>query len=140
MNRIFIDTDIILDLFTQRDPFYIHSAVLFNIINTGKLKGFVSALIFSNLYYILRKQKSKIHALNILKKLKLLVTVLPVDNKIIELALSSDFNDFEDAIQYYTAKSHNINYIVTRNLKDYKSTEINAFTAEQFLNLLKNPT
>lgn len=62
-------------------------------------------MIFSNLFYILRKLDTRKHTVDILQKLKLIVKILPVDEKIIELAFLSDFKDFEDAIQYYTAKA-----------------------------------
>lgn len=137
MNKIFIDTDIILDLFTKRDPFYNHAAKLFNLLDSGKVHGYVSSLIFSNLFYIIRKQKSRKQALAVLKKLKIIVTVLPVNDKIIDLALSSEFVDFEDAIQYYTAKMNKIDYIITRNIKDFKSSDIQALTADQFLTTIK---
>ena len=137
MKNVFIDTDIILDLFSKRMPFYVHAALLFNLIDAGKLRGYVSSLIFSNLFYILRKEKSRKQAISILNKLKILVTVLPVDGKIIQLALSSGFNDFEDAIQYYTAKQHKIDFIITRNIKDYKLSDIQAITAAEFIKIIQ---
>ncbi len=137
MKNIFVDTDIILDLLTKRDPFYIHSAHLFHLIDSGILNASVSSLIFSNLFYILRKQKSKKETIEILNKFKLLVNILSVDEKIINSSLSSNFPDFEDAIQYYTAKANNIDYIITRNIKDYKNFDIQALSADQFINIFK---
>ena len=64
---------------------------------------------------------------------KTLVTVLPVTDKTVELALSSDFKDFEDALQYFTAIENNVKTLLTRNLKDYKTAEITVMTAEQYL-------
>lgn len=136
MKNIFIDSDIIMDLLAKREPFYIHSASLFSLIDSGKLHGFVSSLIFSNLFYILRKFNTRKQTVDILTKLRIMVSILTVDEKIIELALLSNFNDFEDAIQYYTAKSNKIDYIVTRNLKEYKTSDIKALTADQLLNIL----
>ena len=136
--NIFIDSDIVLDLLAKREPFYHHSASLFSLIDSGKLHGFVSSLIFSNLFYILRKHNSRKQTVDILTKLRIMVSILPVDEKIIELALLSNFNDFEDAIQYYTAKAHKIDYIVTRNLKDFKTSDIKALTADQLLHILHN--
>lgn len=133
--KIFIDSDIILDLFAKREPYYEHAAKLFSLIDNGKIKGFVSSLIFSNLFYILSRLKSKSQARNILLKLKVLVSILPVDEKIIELALASNFKDFEDAIQYYVAKEHNISTLITRNIKDYKNAEIIVLTAEDFISM-----
>mgnify|MGYP003336931676 FL=1 len=69
----------------------------------------------------------------LLVKLKTLVTVLPVNDKIIALALESDFNDFEDAIQYHVARENNINTLLTRNLRDFKKSQIVILTAQQFL-------
>ncbi len=133
MKKVFIDTDIVLDLLTAREPHYIHSAKLFTLLNKGNFKGFVSSLMFSNLYYILRKQLNHKKAMEILKKLKAQVSVLPVDDSIVKLALNSSFKDFEDAIQYYTAKKNKVGCLLTRNAKDYTSASISVMSAEDFL-------
>lgn len=137
MKRIFIDTHIILDLLAERDPFYIHSAILFTYIDSGKVRAFVSSLIFSNLFYILRKDNTREKSIEILTKLKSLVTILPVDSKMIESTLQSGFKDFEDAIQYYTAKAGKCNFIITRNIKDFKSSHIDVGTAEDYLKIIE---
>ena len=137
MKEIFIDTDIILDLIAKREPFYPHAAELFSEIDNKKIKAYVSSIIFSNLHYILRKLCNKEITLKSLLKLKLLVTILPVDEKIIELALASDFNDFEDAIQFYVAKENNIRYLLTRNKKDFKKADISVMTADEYLKIFK---
>ena len=133
--RIYLDTDIILDLLAERTPFHAPAARLFSLIEAGEIKGCVSPLIFANLYYLLRKLKSGHEARTILTRLKLLLTVLPIDDKIIELALHSDFNDFEDALQYYTAIESNICVLVTRNKVDYKCADITVCNAEEYLKL-----
>jgi predicted nucleic acid-binding protein len=133
MEKVFVDTDIILDLLSNREPFYIHSANLFSAADKNEIKIYVSSLSFANLNYILSKQLSTDQAKKKLFKFKTLVSVLSVTDKVIELALSSDFKDFEDAIQYFTAIENNIQILLTRNLKDYKYAEISVLTAEQFL-------
>jgi predicted nucleic acid-binding protein len=133
MEKVFVDTDIILDLLSNREPFYIHSANLFSAADKNEIKIYVSSLSFTNLNYILSKQFSAEQAKKKLLKFKTLVTVLPVSDKIVELALSSDFKDFEDGIQYFTATESSIKIILTRNLKEYKTAEIPIMTAEQFL-------
>lgn len=133
MERIFVDTDIVLDLLGQRMPFYDFSATLFSMADKGEIKLYVSSLSFSNLNYLLSKQYSPGQARMKLLKFKTLVTVLSVTDKVVELALSSDFKDFEDGIQYYTAIENGIKTLLTRNLKDYKSAEIIVMTAEQFI-------
>jgi len=135
VRKIYLDSDIILDLLAERDPFYPFSAELFTLVEEAKITAFVSPLIFSNLYYLLRKLKSKDIARKSLQKLRLLVRILPIDEKIVELALLSEFDDFEDAIQYYTAKKNGIHYLITRNIKDYKKTDITVCTAEEYLKI-----
>jgi len=133
MQKVFADTDIILDLLSNREPFYIHSAKLFSAADRNEIKINVSALAFTNLNYILSKQYSTDQAKKKLLKFKTLVTVLSVTDKIIELALASDFKDFEDAVQYFTAIENNVAVLLTRNLKDYKQAGIPIMTAEHFL-------
>ena len=133
MEKVFVDTDIVLDLLSARQPHHKYAAILFSHADQGKIKIFISSLAFANLNYILSKQLSANQSRKLLVKLKTLVTVLPVNDKIIALALESDFNDFEDAIQYHVARENNINTLLTRNLRDFKKSQIVILTAQQFL-------
>ncbi len=133
MEQVFVDTDIILDLLSEREPFYKDSAQLFSRADKGEIKLFVSSLSFANLNYMLSRQYSADQAKKKLLKFKTLVNVLAVNDKIIDLALSSDFKDFEDGIQYFTSIENNVKIILTRNLKDFKTAEIPVMTAAQFL-------
>lgn len=135
MHRVFIDSDIILDVLAKREPFYIPAAKLFTLLDKREVSGFTSPIVFANIHYILRKAKSKEYVLQSLRTLKSFISVLPIDEKIIELALDSSFNDFEDAIQYYTAKSYEINFLITRNQKHYKQSTISICTAEEYLKI-----
>lgn len=130
---VFVDTDIILDLLTKRDPFYQPAARLFSLVERGEMKACVSSLTFANLFYILRKELSAKKAVDVLKKLRQLVTVLAVDDRIIGQALDGGFTDFEDAIQYQTALSKEVSWLITRNIKDYRKPVITVCTAEEFL-------
>ncbi len=133
MQRIFVDTDILLDLLAEREPFYEFSACLFSQADRNSIEIVVSSLSFGTLNYLLSKIYSAEQARMKLLKFKTLVKVLAVSDKIVELALSSDFKDFEDALQYYTAIENNIKVLLTRNLKDFRKAEITVLTAEQFL-------
>jgi predicted nucleic acid-binding protein len=133
MQGVFVDTDVTLDLLSQRKPFYTYAAKLFSAAEKGDIKIFVSSLSFSNLNYILSKQYSTVPTREILRKLKLIVNVLSVTDKEIDLALASDFKDFEDAIQYFSAIDNGIGIIITRNLVDYQITSIPVMTAEQYI-------
>lgn len=136
MKKIFIDTDIILDLLANRKSFYLPAAQVFSLADNGKLHIHVSSLTLATLYYLLSKDSGQEKAKKILFKFKSIVTVLPVDNKTIELALSSDFKDFEDGIQYFCAIESKCSAILTRNIIGYKHSQIPVMTAESFLNIL----
>jgi len=133
MAKIFVDTDICLDLLSGRKPFNTIAQKLFTLADLGKIKICVSSLSFSNMDYILKSQYKQKDTRKILARFKTLVTVLPVDDKIIELSISSDFQDFEDAIQYHTAIENNLKVLLTRNLKDYKKAIIQVMNPETFL-------
>jgi predicted nucleic acid-binding protein len=132
MDKVFIDSDIILDLVQKRTPHFQPAVDLFTLIEENRVKGFVSPLIFSNLYYILRKVESRHFARDVLSRLKALLGVLTIDEKIIQLSLLSNFNDFEDAIQYYTAMENHLDYLVTRNKNDYKEPGIVICNAKEY--------
>jgi predicted nucleic acid-binding protein len=131
--RIFIDTNIIMDLLSHRDPYYESAATLFNHIENGLLEGYASSLTFANLHYVLRKECGSHKTIEVLKNLRKVVVILPVDDSIIEQALNSGFKDFEDAIQYHVATANNLTCIVTRNLKDFLAATIRVCTAKVFL-------
>lgn len=135
--KIFVDSDIILDVLSYREPFYDSAAILFSLIEKGTLAGYTSPIVFSNVHYVLRKRVSKQIAMESLKYLKSLIQILPIDNRAIELALDSEFDDFEDAIQYFCAELNNIKYLITRNKIDYAKAEINILTATEFLSMLR---
>ncbi len=135
--KLFVDTDIALDLLAKREPFYDSAAGLFTLADQQKIKIYVSAASFGNLNYMLSKYKTATEARKILARFKVLVKVLPVDDKIVDLALHSDFSDFEDAIQYHCALSHGMNILLTRNLKDFKRAKIPVMTADGFLGELE---
>ncbi|MBK7388683.1 MAG: PIN domain-containing protein [Bacteroidetes bacterium] len=133
MAKVFVDTDIILDLLAGREPYYQYAAKLFSLADSGKIEICVSSLTFSNLNYILSKQFSVAQARKKLLTFKTLVTVLNVNEKVVDLALNSDFKDFEDALQYFTATEFKVTTLLTRNLKDFKKAEIAVLSAEQYL-------
>lgn len=133
-DKIFLDTDVALDHLADRQPFAEYAHRLLALAETGGLTVCVSSLSFSNLYYILRKLKGHTDALALLGKLKQLVRVSAVSESEIQSALSSQFKDFEDAIQHFTAKAEGgISAIITRNKADYSASEIPVLSPEEFL-------
>jgi predicted nucleic acid-binding protein len=135
MTKVFVDTDICIDLLSGRKPFNKTAEILFSLADNNKVKIYVSSFSFSNLDYILRSKCSSTHSRQLIGKFKTLVIVLPVNSKTIDLAIASGFNDFEDAIQYSCAIENNLTTIITRNIKDYKKASIAVLTPETFIAL-----
>lgn len=133
--RVLVDTDVILDLLLARQPFFPAATRLFSAFQEGRIEGHVSSLAFSNLFYLLRKQIGGAEATAILRKLRLVTRVAQVDVKIVDLALASSFNDFEDAVQYFAAMESDLQAIVTRNWRDYKESKLPIVNAEECLEL-----
>lgn len=137
MKRIFVDTNIILDLLSKRDPFYQESADLFSLADKKIIEIYISSLSIANTNYTLTRLTNSENAKVILRKLRLIVNILALDDKIIGLALNDNsFPDFEDGLQYFTAIENNIDTIITRNLKDFKAAKIPVLTAKQFIETL----
>ncbi|MDY3318275.1 PIN domain-containing protein [Riemerella anatipestifer] len=132
MERVFVDTNIVLDLLEKRENFYQEAQELFTMGDQNKVKLFISALTIANVHYLLFKHL-KMEARKAISKFKVLVEVLPIDDKIVELSLASDFADFEDAIQYYTAIEHGMEVIISRNKKDFKNISLPVLTANEYL-------
>ncbi len=137
MDKILVDTNIVIDLLAKRDKFLIEAQELFTLSDRKKVKLYVSSLTFANTHYILSQSLKIENSRKILRRFKVLVEVLPMDDKIIDLSLDSEFKYFEDAIQYYTALENNLELILTRNLKDFKLSKIPVLTAKDYLQLKK---
>jgi|TARA_R110002049_G_scaffold99242_1_gene241909 predicted nucleic acid-binding protein len=133
MDKILVDTNIVLDLLAKRELFFSEAQQLFSLSDKNQVRIFVSSLTLANTYYILSQSLKVENSRKILRKFKVLVDVLPMDDKIINLSLDSDFKDFEDAIQYHTAVEQNLDLIITRNLKDFKKSKIPVMTAAEYL-------
>jgi predicted nucleic acid-binding protein len=139
MTDIFIDTDVIIDFLIDREPHSREAAIIFTLIEQKKLKGYVSSLTFSNLYYALRKIESHNKVIAKLDSISRLLTILKVDQQIIKLAIASEFPDFEDSIQYNCALDYKkIDVLITRNIKDYKGSQIPVMTPAVYLKMVSS--
>ncbi len=136
MTRILIDTNVILDFFFDRQPFSENAARIFSLCESKEIKGYITPVIISNVYYLLRQTAS--HE-KVIEKLKLLVTIteiLVMDKSVIIQALNSDFKDFEDALQNYAAELNNeIDLILTRNTKDFKNSSLAVMTPDNYIKI-----
>ena len=134
MRRVLIDTDVILDFFFDRKPFSDFSGQIFGLCETKKIKGFVTPVVISNTYYILRQKFKHEKVILSIKKLLTLTDVLIMNKEVVMSALNSDFKGFEDALQNFSATGNGkIDTIITRNIKDFKNSELVVFCPESFV-------
>jgi predicted nucleic acid-binding protein len=136
--KVLLDTNVILDFALERHPFYSNSVQVLSLIYQQQIEGYISASTFSDLYYIIRKEKGRVSALSLLNRLVTFCQVATVDQAIILMALNVNFKDFEDAIQYSTAVINHLDAIITRNPGDFPVTTPRILTPEQLINELSN--
>ena len=132
-NRLYLDTNVMLDLLGERKPFYDAIARIVSFADIGKFKLLVSTLSYSTVYYLLTKFESHMVVIEKLRKFKILTESADLSDEIIDKGLVSDFSDFEDALQYYCALDAGCDIILTRNLKDFKHSSIPVLTPDQFI-------
>jgi len=134
MKRVLIDTDVILDFFFDRKPFSDNAAKVLSLCESREIKGFITSVIISNVYYILRQTSTHEKVIEKLKQLITITEVLTTDREVIVQALNSNFKDFEDALQNYSAELNGqIDLIITRNVKDFKSSSLGVMTPDNYL-------
>jgi predicted nucleic acid-binding protein len=133
VKTVLCDVNFILDIFLEREPFYMPAAQIFAMIEAKHLKGFLCANSFPTLFYILAKELKRDKAMRVLEKLRIVFRVAAVDEKVIDLSLASDFKDFEDAVQCYSAVNARVDCLITRNKRDYITDILAIMTPEEFL-------
>jgi len=134
MNQLLLDTDVVLDFFLDRQPFAEDAARILTLCEKKQLQIFVTPVLISNVYYILRKLGSHNKVITHLKQLLTLVEIASIQKAEVLEALASDFVDFEDALQHFAAKSEaGMQLIITRNLKDYSQSSLAVMTPSAFL-------
>ncbi|MES1221710.1 MAG: PIN domain-containing protein [Bacteroidota bacterium] len=139
MKHLFLDTNVIIDVMANREPFSNVAARLLNYGDKGKLNIYISALSYSNIYYILRKTCSHKQMISLLKDIQAISTTIDVTAGIISNALDSGLKDFEDAIQLNTARSNKkIQAIVTRDPKGFRNSDISVLTPEEALSIIES--
>ncbi|NQE33315.1 hypothetical protein E5S67_01034 [Microcoleus sp. IPMA8] len=136
--KILLDTNIILDIALERQPFFGESEQVLSLVEQGEVEGYISASTFSDLYYIIRKAKGRDSTLEFLRYIATFCQVATVDNSVISMALTCNFKDFEDAIQYSSAVINLIDAIVTRNPRDFPVTIPRIVTPNQLILELTN--
>lgn len=134
MTKLFIDSDIILDLLLKREN-YSEAAELFTEIEERKYKGHTTSIVIANVHYIMAKFGGKKNSIKNLRKLRNLLSILTTSEKIVDDALLEDTADFEDAIQYIAAEKNGMDFIITRNKDDFKRSKLTVLNAREFLDI-----
>ncbi|OWK98958.1 DNA-binding protein [Kaistella haifensis DSM 19056] len=138
MDKVLIDTDVILDFLFDRKPFSEDAAQILSWCENSKIQGFVTSIVLSNIYYLLRKTAKHEKVIENLKMLLNIVDVITTNKDAVLDALHSEFKDFEDALQNFSAQNSNeIKVIITRNIKDYKTSNLAIMEPETYINLVK---
>jgi len=139
MKHIFMDTNVVIDFLADRQPFSLHAARLFDLSIDGKVRIYISAVSYNNIYYVLRQSLTNNTTIKLLEELGEMTEITDVTKAIIKQSLKTDFKDYEDAIQYYCALSiPDIDFIVTRNTKDFKKSTLPVLTPIEAVVLLNS--
>ena len=133
--KIFLDTNILIDYLSRREPFFVPSALLFQLGKRNKCHLMLSSLSFATASFILQAHYKMTHAavVTLFEKIVELCHITTVDAQTVQNAIASDFKDFEDALQYYSAATVKADYIITRNKQDFIQSAISVYTPEEFL-------
>lgn len=136
--KLFIDSDVVIDFFTDREPHANPASELFELNEQGTIKLYLSALSINNVYYIVRKFLGHKKTLEVIETLTEMTEIIGTTKAEIVEALKSNFSDFEDSVQHASALNiKGIDAIVTRNTKDYRNASIAVMTPLNFLKLIE---
>jgi predicted nucleic acid-binding protein len=131
--NVLVDTNVILDVLLERHPFYDNSFLFFQLVDQKDIRGYVSAVSITDMFYIVQKQQGKNAARNAVKQLLQVFYPATVTDRNIYCAVELEWDDFEDSVQYTLREGLSVDYIITRNSKDFSSGSIEALTPEQFI-------
>ena len=131
--RLLIDTNIVLDVLLKREPHFQDSAAVWKLCETDQAEGYVSAMSFANLVYVMRKELSPAQIQDVLDRMKLIFRFADFPASALSRAAELQWPDFEDAVQSVIAEQINADCIITRNVRDFKRSKVMAFTPAELL-------
>lgn len=133
MMKVFCDTNVVLDVLTQREPFYADSARVWTLAGGGEIQGLVSVASFTNVFYIVRRFANRRAAQKAIQLLRATFVPVALDGQMLNQAIDAGFSDFEDAVQYFSALRWGAGCLVTRNPKHFPKDGIPVHTPSEFL-------
>ena len=135
MDNVFVDTDVILDLFIHREPYHRTALRFFSFLKKNAIQGFSSPVSVANTYYILAKTRNKRYALDKTRRLMQLIRIATLDQQIIDAALGAPYKDFEDSIQYHCALAGGMRILITRNVSDYPKGQLKVLLPDEYMTI-----
>ena len=136
MIKVFFDTNIMIDVIGRREQFCQPSLQIMSLADRGLIRIYVSVLSYATASFILGRYNKELDIVNEFSKFMKITTATLVDSSMVEQSVKSGFEDFEDAMQYFSAKHENVDYIITRNKKDFESSDIPVFEPQEFVDYL----
>ncbi|MDB9434217.1 type II toxin-antitoxin system VapC family toxin [Microcystis aeruginosa] len=136
--KVLIDTNVIIDIALERQPYFTNSETVLAFVEQGQIEGYISASTISDLYYLIRKQKGRDLTIEFLQEILTFCQIATVNQDAIRMAFKTNFQDFEDSIQYSTAVVNKLDAIITRNPQDFPIITPRIITPEQLIVELTN--
>jgi predicted nucleic acid-binding protein len=133
--KLFLDTNILLDILLHRKPFYAASAQVFRLIEIGIYTGMTTPISLTTIEYVATKQHGRIITTSLIKQLCDVLAIASVDAAVVQAALDSPFDDFEDAVQYVAALNAGCTHIITRNTSDFAASQLPVLPPAVFLEM-----
>ncbi len=137
-DKLFLDTNVVIDLLGEREPFYEAVAKIVSLADKGRIQLSVSALTYATAFYILSRFEDKELVKEKIRKFKVILETSDLTDKVLDKGLSSKIRDFEDALQYFCALENECHVIITRNGKDFKESALPVLSPDEYLNSLRN--
>ena len=137
-DKLFLDTNVVIDLLGEREPFYEAVAKIVSLADKGRIQLSVSALTYATVFYILSRFEDKELVKEKIRKFKVISETSDLTDKVLDKGLSSKIRDFEDALQYFCALENECHIIITRNGKDFKESALPVLSPDEYLNSLRN--
>lgn len=134
--KILLDTNVLLDIFLERKPFYDSSIKVMALIERGKIEGWICGTTVTTIYYLIEKTLSREEADLHIKNLLKLFHVAPINHYVLQSAVDTKFRDFEDGVLHQSAVTAGLDGIVTRNTKDFQHSQLPVYTPEELLSAL----
>ncbi len=131
--NVFIDTNVLIDVLAKREPFYTDSVRVWTLAEQGQIKGFISAISFNNIYYVIRRLRTRQAANRMMVLLRDTFTPISLDKQILDQAIDSGFDDLEDAIQYFSAVRAEADCIVSRDASAFPRSDLPVLAPAELL-------